>query len=104
VLAGYGGKCSCCGEDDPRFLTIDHVNGDGRLHRESLGGGSNRVWLGIIRRGFPPEYQALCYNCNSGRAINGGICPHQDPLEESRWMSGQHREVERWIQERAART
>jgi hypothetical protein len=100
VLAGYGGKCACCGEADPRFLTIDHINGDGRLHREALGRGSGRVWLDILKRGFPPEYQVLCYNCNSGRSINGGICPHLDPLGTSAWLEGKHREVERWIRER----
>lgn len=23
-------------------------------------------------------YKVLCYNCNSARHINGGICPHQN--------------------------
>lgn len=101
VFAGYGGRCACCSEDDPRFLTIDHINGDGKIHRESLGGGSGRIWLDILKRGFPSEFQVLCYNCNSGRSINGGICPHADPLETSPWLKGQHREVERWIERRA---
>lgn len=100
VLEGYGGCCACCGESDPRFLTIDHVDGNGAEHRRDLGTGSNRVWLQIIREGFPEGYQCLCYNCNCGRAINGGVCPHHDPLESSAWLAGSHREVEDWIRRR----
>lgn len=69
--------CSCCGEAEDCFLTIDHVNGDGNAHRARLGGGSNRVWLEIINADFPPEYRVLCYNCNCGRERNGGVCPHE---------------------------
>lgn len=86
VLAGYGNLCACCGETDLRFLTIDHVDGGGGRHRRSLGGGSKRVLLEIVRKDFPPEYQVLCFNCNFGRSINGGICPHDDPIEGSSWL------------------
>ena len=33
VLDHYGRACSCCGETEPAFLTIDHVNNDGAEHR-----------------------------------------------------------------------
>lgn len=74
AYAAYGGVCSCCGEDDWRFLTIDHVNG---LQ------GEKRVWTGTLYKllrdlGYPPSYALLCFNCNIGRARNGGVCPHQD--------------------------
>lgn len=26
---------------------------------------------------FPQGYQTLCFNCNSGKAINKGTCPHK---------------------------
>ncbi len=32
----------------------------------------------IIKNNFPEEFQILCFNCNSGRHINGGICPHEE--------------------------
>jgi hypothetical protein len=87
VYAGYGGyRCVCCGETEPMFLTIDHVEGDGAEHRAQLspkddgrlGGGKGLVlyrWL--VRHRFPAGFQILCYNCNTGRFRNGGICPHK---------------------------
>jgi hypothetical protein len=76
AIARYGGqKCACCGEQNSGFLTIDHINSDGNVHRKSVGAGTEFVsWL--ARNGFPPGFQVLCYNCNCGRARNGGICPH----------------------------
>jgi hypothetical protein len=75
VLEAYGSCCVCCGETNPGFLSIDHVNGGGREHRRSVGGGV-MLYLDIIRRGFPAEFQIQCFNCNLGRNLNGGICPH----------------------------
>jgi hypothetical protein len=77
VFAAYGNCCACCGEDNPAFLSIDHVNGGGRAHRKAVGGGI-AVLLDIIKRGFPAHFQLLCYNCNLGRYFNGGTCPHKD--------------------------
>lgn len=70
VIAGYGNRCVCCGESRSRFLNIDHVNGkDGRRGTYLL--------RYILRHNFPPEYRVLCFNCNLGREMNSGICPHQ---------------------------
>ena len=36
VFAHYGDKCTCCGEDQPEFLTIDHIKGfQGKGPRET---------------------------------------------------------------------
>src|SRR4051812_2473053 len=32
AVDAYGGKCDCCGEARIEFLSIDHINGKGRLH------------------------------------------------------------------------
>ncbi|MDE1940674.1 MAG: hypothetical protein KGI66_00995, partial [Patescibacteria group bacterium] len=80
ILAAYGNKCACCGFDDPRFLTIDHVNNDGAHERRTVdsGGGNYRFYLRLKREGFPKDkYQALCANCNFGKQWNGGTCPHK---------------------------
>ncbi len=68
--------CQCCGENILVFLSIDHINGGGRQHREEIGklGGSEFLfWI----RGLPEGYQVLCRNCNWGRFANGGVCPHR---------------------------
>lgn len=76
VFAHYGRTCACCGESEPGFLTIDHVNGCGREVRKEHGLGSTFYrWLRKSR--FPEGFQTLCYNCNMGRAKNGGVCPHE---------------------------
>lgn len=75
VYAAYGGKCQCCGETEPLFLNIDHVNNDGRHERKLKPQGT--LYARLIRAAFPSRYQLLCYNCNLGKHRNGGICPHQ---------------------------
>jgi hypothetical protein len=76
VFRAYGGYCcACCGETERRFLSIDHVNGGGQRHRKAIGGGSLYTWLRV--NGFPPGFQVLCHNCNLGKTLNRGICPHQ---------------------------
>jgi hypothetical protein len=75
----YGNKCACCGETNPGFFTVDHVNSDGHLERKKgyyTSGSQFYEWL--VKRNFPKEYQVLCYNCNLGRARNNGICPHRE--------------------------
>ena len=73
VITHFGGKCACCGMDEIRFLTIDHVNNDGREHRKEIGRSSLYKWL--LRYDFPETYelQCLCYNCNFGKNHNGGV-------------------------------
>lgn len=84
-LAAYGGKrCACCGETQPTFLTLDHINGDGNKHRKLITKAKNAVpcaahfYAALRRAGFPPGLQVLCWNCNLGRERNGGICPHEE--------------------------
>lgn len=79
VIEHYGGKCVCCGENIPAFLTIDHIVGGGNKHREKIGvtsGTAFRYWL--IKNNFPDGFQVLCFNCNCGRSVNNGICPHKE--------------------------
>jgi hypothetical protein len=79
----YGGcRCACCSVTESEFLTIDHINGNGRKHRKDLekkgvswGNGFHR-WL--YQQGYPPGYRVLCMNCNFSLG-QFGYCPH-DPL------------------------
>lgn len=79
VYSHYGDKCVCCGEATPKFLSIDHVNGGGYQHRQAIGGGLALLY-DIRKRGYPSEFQILCFNCNQGRQLNGGICPHKEEV------------------------
>ena len=79
MLAAYGNCCSCCGESEEAFLTLDHVDRDGADHRRRLGT-NFAVWQELKRKGWPKRgYTLLCYNCNCGRERNGGVCPHRMP-------------------------
>ncbi len=79
VFEAYGGYvCACCGETEPLFLCIDHIDGGGERHRADIGvssrGRSMYTWL--KNNGFPPGFQVLCHNCNMGKHLNNGTCPH----------------------------
>lgn len=92
VMSHYAGgapECSCCGETGILFLTIDHKDGLGASHRRGLHLTHDRVtqaasysastfyrWLRSNK--FPDGFQVLCFNCNAGRHLNGGVCPHQE--------------------------
>lgn len=82
VFAHYGGTCcACCGETEPMFLTLDHIDNDGAAFRRKIAG--SRLAAGyttyrwLAKNGFPPGFQVLCMNCNHGKRMNNGICPHQ---------------------------
>lgn len=79
ALQAYGGeepRCVCCGEQTFQFLALDHTNGGGHAHRKETGGGGFYSWL--RRHNYPAGFRVLCHNCNFGRQINGGTCPHQE--------------------------
>ena len=75
VIKGLGGKCVCCGDIHIEFLTVDHINGDGSVHRDSVGKGVG-VYKDIRNQNFPlDKYRVLCSNCHF--AITWyGYCPH----------------------------
>lgn len=80
ALTHYSGGvtpfCSCCRETILRFMTIDHINGGGAKHQKTISSLSFFTWL--IKNNFPDGFRVLCYNCNIGRAHNGGTCPHEE--------------------------
>ena len=80
VFTAYGGYiCKCCGEDEPMFLSIDHIDNNGAAERKSglyrASGTAFYQWL--RKQKFPSGYQVLCMNCQVGKHKNGGVCPHQ---------------------------
>lgn len=76
IMTAYGHKCYCCGESELAFLTIDHIDNNGADHKRSFSsGGMLYKWL--ENNNYPEGFRVSCWNCNSGRAINNNICPHE---------------------------
>ena len=72
-------SCACCGEGTLAFLTFEHIAGGGRQHRQRTGGGGFLSWLlGERREGI----EVLCMNCNHGRRVNHGVCPHDELVRQ----------------------
>jgi len=81
ALIHYGGnppKCNCCGEQTLEFLSFDHINGGGTVHRKSLnknGHKGSNIYVWLIKNNYPKEFQVLCHNCNQAKGFYGK-CPH----------------------------
>lgn len=79
VFEHYGWTCKCCSETIKAFLSLDHINNDGYLDRNP--GGSKKsgkeLYLMVKRNNFPDTFQTLCMNCNWGKKVNNGKCPHE---------------------------
>lgn len=72
-VAHYGGKCSCCGETEPGFLTIEHKEGrDKSIIRQT----GNNEWARLKVLGWPDYIELRCYNCNCAKGALG-FCPHE---------------------------
>lgn len=79
VFAAYGGwRCTCCGETEKLFLSIDHIENNGAAERRAglYKGGGSAFYAWLRKQNFPPGYQVLCMNCQVGKHKNGGVCPH----------------------------
>ena len=75
-IAAYGGKCECCGETNPEFLSLDHINGGGQVDRAVRGTGEY-LYRAVRREGYPTDkYRLLCLNCNFSYG-HYGYCPHR---------------------------
>lgn len=75
----YGGKCSCCGEILIEFLSLDHINGNGNIHRKFLfkhNVGGSHMYRWLKKNNFPEGYRLLCMNCNWAMRYRKE-CPHK---------------------------
>lgn len=83
-IAAYGSKCYCCGESNPKFLTVEHLNNDGAKHKKSIytNAGATAVIRTLWKHGWPKDkgIAVACASCNMGRENNVRIgkqyCPH----------------------------
>jgi len=68
-------RCACCGIKEIEFLTLDHINDDGKEDRKNHGLGA--VFYARMKKlGYPDHLQVLCFNCNIARS-HFGVCPHK---------------------------
>lgn len=92
ALHAYGKFCQCCGETEPDFLCIDHVNNDGYLYRKSVKNPETgkfykvgpHTGIGLLKwlrdHDYPDGFQVLCHNCNHSKKKHG-VCIHQLDLK-----------------------
>lgn len=72
LIEGYGGKCTCCQEQNYLYLTIDHINNDGAIERKSYNNNMYAFYKYLISNNYPTDnYTLLCYNCNCAKGIYG---------------------------------
>ena len=69
-------KCQCCGERRYEFLSLDHIEGNGRKHRAEMSKDKTFISRWLKQNNYPPGFRVLCHNCNL--AIGAfGYCPHE---------------------------
>jgi hypothetical protein len=73
----YGGACKHCQENRLLLLTIDHINGGGNRHRQTMGEGGNRIYVWLRKHTYPNGFQVLCYNCNAAKVQLGDNGVHE---------------------------
>ena len=91
-LEEFGGKCSCCGEDHPQFLALEHIKGrkygilDKKASYVALAQAKRENW-------DREKYTCLCHNCNLADGFYGG-CPHKTGVTKEQYMATLRSEAE----------
>jgi hypothetical protein len=69
VIEKYGGRCACCGESEPAFLTVDRPRSvKGRSETEA------KEYARLLREPRRKGLRLTCFNCKFRRAK---VCPHR---------------------------
>lgn len=68
--------CACCGESEVKFLTLDHIHGDGAEQRRISKIHDLGYWA--YKNDYPEGLQVLCFNCNCSKGFYGE-CGHKFP-------------------------
>ncbi len=56
----YNNCCNNCKCNKLQFLTIDHINNDGAIHRKKI----KNIYAWLNANYYPNNFQLLCFNCN----------------------------------------
>ena len=70
VIKHYGGKCRCCAERAPEFLSVVPIPGRAEPRKATT---SLPFWL--KKNGYPKGYRVLCHNCRTSYE-RFEYCPH----------------------------
>jgi len=73
VVEMYGGRCVCCGEEDPVQLDLDHVAGRGGTDREI----GIDVLQDAVERFAQGKYRLLCAYCHRNVTRRGRCEPRE---------------------------
>jgi hypothetical protein len=86
MLEAFGWKCSCCGQDHPQFLSLEHIQGIapyylGSSKQRPVAGRKQTSTYQLYRMAKrdnwdPAKYECLCMNCNFADG-HFGACPHR---------------------------
>ena len=78
IVEGYGGKCNCCGYSENIYaLVIDHIFNDRKEEIKKFKGSTHTFYRYLRDASYPKDrYQLLCMNCNMGKQLYNGVCPH----------------------------
>jgi len=70
--------CVCCRVKGIAFLTLDHIDPDGRKKMGHLGWSADKLYIWVerkVQQGVVPDgLQVLCFNCNIAKG-QGAKCP-----------------------------
>jgi len=82
VIGKYSnhGGCVCCGITELSFLSLDHIRDNGAKDRRENEYHSG-LYYRLMKLNYPNGYQALCHNCQWGKRIKKGFCPHHPTID-----------------------
>lgn len=73
-------RCECCGDTHTEFLAIDHINGNGKKHRQDIRRSGTEFFRWLRQHDYPGGYRVLCHNCNQAKGYYG-YCPHEREVQ-----------------------
>jgi hypothetical protein len=82
-LKAFGGKCGCCGQDHPYFLTLEHIYGYEAKLRSRKTHGLHGYIIARREKWDKNKYECLCMNCNFAKG-RYGQCPHRSGVTAER--------------------
>jgi hypothetical protein len=80
AFEAYGGPvCACCGESQAKFLTIDHVAGNGNAHRRSISrdgtAKSARIYTWLSKNNYPLGFRSFATTAIADRIATAESVP-----------------------------